>query len=876
MSTVFDVNIYSTAITVYPGKEATQLLRPLLNLFEYEDEYLEQSLILGYILDDETDILYLNRGVDIEYLRRLLVSARITHQDPVESKPMRFDYEEIISPRNDDQKDVINFIAGLNQHSSNQSEHQLFLVKDPGFGKMEPYSRKIPTPTEKGYTLMGDLKVGDKVFDRHGMPTTITDIFDQGIQDVYKITFHDGRVAYCGKEHLWAIHTEKDGLFKIVDTEYIINNHRLLSIKNKEYGNESSDYKHIIDECYIPTCSPVAFKSREVPINHWVMGCIIHNIYYKNETFELYSTIKNVPEMIGSLCGFDVIQTIGPSMFYHKNGGGIVYMKEFLKDIPEICDMDLYNKTIPEMYIVNDIMSRFMLLRGIMCIGGSVSCYDDKFSNIQYYSKSKDLLKQIQYILYSFGYTGEITPIYNGNVITFKVPNSFREKLLSVPTEQEFAHENSDIFYDMLYNKKEVLGYYEPRIKSIEYSHKEECRCIMVDNPEHLYLTEDFIVTHNTYCSGVGLCLYGQKTLIIVHRDNLRSQWMNSLRDMSGLTSQYVHEISSSEEFEYICDNPDLDYKYDVYIMTHSTFRAGLKRVGSFERAANFSKNLHLGFKIIDEAHLEFRDTLLMDFVFNINRNLYLTATDGRSSKEENAIFKHVFSNTKFYRKPTINPNQPSKWVNYNTITIDTHLNPNVYRYRVAGGRGMSPTSYGKWCIKGDKNKTHIKVCCDIVKQTFEKNENSKVIIFMPLIELCEETADFIYKKLSHDDSFPYDIKIRTINSRNSKAENERNKQSDVIVSTTGSLSTGVDIKGITTIISCSPMVSKIQCVQTWGRIRYGGYGFIGDYYDIIDKSCLLDTIWQKSRYKVFKNLALNINHYCWTPDDSDNEESVT
>lgn len=337
---------------------------------------------------------------------------------------------------------------------------------------------------------------------------------------------------------------------------------------------------------------------------------------------------------------------------------------------------------------------------------------------------------------------------------------------------------------------------------------------------------------------------------------------------MSGLTSKYLHEIASSEEFEYICNTPDLDYQYDVYIMTHATFRAGLKRVGSFQKASNFSKNLHLGFKIIDEAHLEFKDTLLMDFILNINRNLYLTATDGRSSKEENAIFKHVFSNTKFYRKQTVNPNQPSKWVNYNAISINTHLNPNIYRYRVAGGRGMSPTSYGKWCIQKDKNKTHIKACCDIVRQTFESNENSKIIIFMPLIELCEETSDFIYKKLSHDDSFPYDIKIRTINSRNSKVENERNKQADVIVSTTGSLSTGVDIKGITTIISCSPMVSKIQCVQTWGRIRYGGYGFIGDYYDIIDESCMLDGLWQKSRYKTFKNLALNINSFKWEPDD--------
>lgn len=865
MSTVFDVNIYSTAITVYPGKEATQLLRPLLNLFEYEDEYLEQSLILGYILDDDTDILYLNRGVDIEYLRRLLVSARIVHQEPVESKPMKFDYEEIISPRNDDQKDVINFIAGLNQHSSNQSEHQLFLVKDPGFGKQEPYSRKIPTPTEKGYTLMGDLKVGDKVFDRHGKPTTVIGIYEQGVSDVYKVTFQDGRVAYCGKEHLWAVRGKKDKKFKVVSLENIIDNY------------QSTDKTDGHKDYYIPTCGPVLYSSHEVAIHPWVMGYIMHNIYYGNTILTIPTLTEKIPKLIGEICGFNVMKNnyIGLYSFYHENGES-VYKNKFFKEFPEIWEMGSWNKMIPEVYIINDIKTRFLLLKGLMNAGGYVAYIDGKKCVCEYFSTSVKLLKQMQQILYSLGFSSKITNVINDSsgILTFTIPNSFKEELFSIPTEDKYMIDDNKL-YQILYNRN-TRRYNDILIENIEYSHKEECRCIMVDNPEHLYLTEDFIVTHNTYCSGVGLCLYGQKTLIIVHRDNLRSQWMNSLRDMSGLTSRYVHEIVSSEEFEYICDNPDLDYEYDVYIMTHATFRAGLKRVGSFERAANFSKNLHLGFKIIDEAHLEFRDTLLMDFIFNINRNLYLTATDGRSSKEENAIFKHVFSNTKFYRKPTINPNQPSKWVNYNTITIDTHLNPNVYRYRVAGGRGMSPASYGKWCIKGDKNKTHIKVCCDIVRQTFEKNENSKVIIFMPLIELCEETADFIYQKLSHDDSFPYDIKIRTINSRNSKAENERNKQSDVIVSTTGSLSTGVDIKGVTTIISCSPMVSKIQCVQTWGRIRYGGYGFIGDYYDIIDQSCLLDTIWQKSRYKVFKNLALNINHYYWTLDDSDNEESVT
>ena len=48
---------------------------------------------------------------------------------------MLFEYEEIVSPRNDDQRDVIDFIAGLNKHSDNLSEIQLFIVKGTGFGK---------------------------------------------------------------------------------------------------------------------------------------------------------------------------------------------------------------------------------------------------------------------------------------------------------------------------------------------------------------------------------------------------------------------------------------------------------------------------------------------------------------------------------------------------------------------------------------------------------------------------------------------------------------------------------------------------------------------------------------------------------------------
>ena len=36
------------------------------------------------------------------------------------------------------------------------------------------------------------------------------------------------------------------------------------------------------------------------------------------------------------------------------------------------------------------------------------------------------------------------------------------------------------------------------RIKSIKYIGEEECQCIMIDDPCHLYITDDYIITHNT------------------------------------------------------------------------------------------------------------------------------------------------------------------------------------------------------------------------------------------------------------------------------------------------------------------------------------------------------------------------------------------
>lgn len=864
MSTSFIVTIKATSLTVYPGEKASFMLQPLIDMLTYEDEFVEEERTLGFLYDSDTDILYLHKGIDLNYLKRLLMNVEFVNEPHHEYKEMNFEYEEVIAPRDNDQVDVINFIAGLNQHSNNINESQLFLVKKPGFGKAEPYSRKIPTPTDIGYTLMGELNIGDYVFDRSGNLTKITGIFEQDIQDVYEVLFNDGRKAYCMKDHLWTVRTA-NGPYRTMKLEDIMKDFKRISQWKIEHGRDDPySYKY-----YIPMCQPVNYPHKDVPIDPWVLGCFIGNGCCTERYLTISSPDDYIPSRIARICGIQFKKRSDRNFsygFYYHNGKPIP-TNVFFENIPNMIDCKSYNKYISKGYLYNDVNTRMGLLQGLMDTDGSISYGDGRY-HVNYVSTSKNLLKQIQWLLYSLGFSGTIvdenrqdryTSGYCG-ILVFRVPNTIKPELFSTPYKKSIA-ENS-------VSKQKRGNYDSLLIKDIRLIGKEKCRCIMVDNPEHLYLTEDFIVTHNTYCSGVGLCKYKTKTLIIMHRDSLRKQWLNSLYNMSGLTSKDVHEISSSEELLRIANN-EHDFDYDVYLMTHATFRAGIKRIPKMQMVMNITKNLGIGMKIIDEAHLEFRDTLLMDFCFNVKRNLYLTATDGRSSKDENSIFRHVFANALYYKPSTfLTDNLPKKWVEYISVAVNSHCNPNIYRYRVAGGRGMNNASYGKWVIAYDKKKTHFNCCKDILKVIYERDPHAKVLLFMPLIDLCEECAYFLKMELGKDDSFQYDLDIRTINSKNSKKDNEYAKRSDVIVTTIASCGTGTDIPGITSIISCSPFVSKITAEQVFGRIRYCGK--ICQYYDIYDTSVQLDVFWYKSRSKKLKHLALNTSSLSWEAETND------
>ena len=79
------------------------------------------------------------------------------------------------------------------------------LLAPPGTGKAHPNDELIPVADERGYVRIGMLKVGDRVFDEHGDPVTVTGVFPQGMLREYEMVTNRGDRVRCNDEHLWTV-----------------------------------------------------------------------------------------------------------------------------------------------------------------------------------------------------------------------------------------------------------------------------------------------------------------------------------------------------------------------------------------------------------------------------------------------------------------------------------------------------------------------------------------------------------------------------------------------------------------------------------------------------------------------------------------------
>lgn len=362
-----------------------------------------------------------------------------------------------------------------------------------GCGKAQPVDTIIPTPD--GKRRLGDIKVGDYVLDRHGEPTRVLDVFPQGVIPTYEVIFEDGRSTLCNDQHIFTVYTSR-GNFKDVTVREMLD-HGVLDKGNNSYYN-------------IPMNEPIDYNKKDFSVDPYVVGCFLGSGCCKERQLTISSSDEELVALVAKLinsAGYVKNPADNYSWIFKQPEGSPIrtynnlpvtkiQTKElFSKYLNEIC-VSAQEKEIPEEYLLGSIEQRWELLRGLLDTDGSI---DNIKGRIKFTTVSKKLAHGIVELVNSLGYRGKITldkrTEKNTNGVCYNVdilaPNEDKYKFFNLSRKKEIAIKFANVSQHRKYN---IL-----RIKEIkDLGYNCEMVCIYVDNKEHLYLTNDYIVTHNT------------------------------------------------------------------------------------------------------------------------------------------------------------------------------------------------------------------------------------------------------------------------------------------------------------------------------------------------------------------------------------------
>jgi predicted ribonuclease YlaK len=362
-----------------------------------------------------------------------------------------------------------------------------------GSGKAQPLDSLLLTPS--GYITMGEVKVGDKVCGSDGNFYNVTGVFSQGQKDVVKIIFSDGSEVECCKEHLWNTKTELQRNKKSFEQIYTTKStQEIIDTLAGHDGRKNHS---------IPVVEPVNFSEKLLEIDPYVLGVLLGDggishgtvvvstkdqqiLDLLKERLEKNCEIKKIPN---ANCDYRIV--------YNSIKNNILSNK--LSNF-NLKGTKSNSKFIPQIYKLGSIKQRIELLQGLLDTDGYIS----KKGSIFFYTVSDQLASDVIEIVNSLGgtvkstvkfpkytYKGEVKNGQKCNVLCICLPNNI----------MPFKLERKMLLV------KDRIKYFPARYISdvIEMGQK-ECQCISVDAPDSLYVTDNFILTHNTLCAiAVGL-----------------------------------------------------------------------------------------------------------------------------------------------------------------------------------------------------------------------------------------------------------------------------------------------------------------------------------------------------------------------------------
>jgi phosphate starvation-inducible protein PhoH and related proteins len=362
-------------------------------------------------------------------------------------------------------------------------------------GRAQPVDRMVYTP--EGPRAIGSLRVGDLVVGADGRPTPVLGVHPQGRKPVFRVQTQDGASTLACAEHLWFVRTPDDRKHgkngRVVQTQDMV-------------GRLRRNHQHRFE---LPLVSaPVEFEPGDVPLDPYALGLLLGDGCPTTQTTPTFSTT----DMELAFALHDALPEIRLRAKGDVDGvltnpaggrGGVITANPVTVALRELglAGTRSSTKFVPPEYLLNASDVRLAVLQGLLDSDGGPVTQRGRTCRIQYTTRSERLRDDVAFLVRSLGgvvYTR--TRLADG-----RAPGRAKGRAVHHRTDSHVLDIRlpADIEPFRLTRKREAYdadGGGRPMrfIDSIEPAGEAETVCIQVAAADSLYVTDDFLVTHNT------------------------------------------------------------------------------------------------------------------------------------------------------------------------------------------------------------------------------------------------------------------------------------------------------------------------------------------------------------------------------------------
>lgn len=328
----------------------------------------------------------------------------------------------------------------------------------------QPLWSKILTPS--GFVEMGNIRAGMKICGTNGTIQEVVAVYEKGEKEIYEVSLTEGRTVECCSEHLWAV-TTNYGSEKTLTTKELMQDYKSIQ------QDGSSKYKY-----YTPKTEIEYGNNIDLPLDPYLVGVLLGDGSLGDSgTIELSLGLTkehllsklNLPAGISAKTAFISEKNYFRVKLLGKTNDGLT-IREFIEKIG-LKNSNSETKFIPEAYLLSTKNNRLALLQGLIDTDG----YVNERGYFEFSTVSAALAKDFAFLARSLG--------------------------ISLHIRKHERKENDGSYSDKsIFRITELKGdRFGNKILDIKPTGRfTQMKCIKVSNPDNLYITDNFIVTHNT------------------------------------------------------------------------------------------------------------------------------------------------------------------------------------------------------------------------------------------------------------------------------------------------------------------------------------------------------------------------------------------